>query len=277
MINSIQVGGQILTLERPLVMGILNVTPDSFFDGGQYNNIEKSLMKVEQMKNDGAQIIDIGGFSSRPNAKMISAQEELNRILPIIKQVVASFPDLIISVDTYRSEVVESIAKHTAIIVNDITAGEKDPTLFECVSDLGFPYVLMHMQGSPENMQDKPDYEDVCFDILNFFSQKINKLRSNGINDIILDPGFGFGKSIKHNYTILKDLKLFTMFDLPVLSGLSRKSMIYKVLKTNPKAALNGTTALHWQALMQGSSILRVHDVKEAFETITLFEHIKSS
>ncbi|MBT8233228.1 MAG: dihydropteroate synthase [Saprospiraceae bacterium] len=264
-------------MESPVVMGILNLTPDSFFDGGKYDKIEDALLRVEQMKNEGAQIIDIGGFSSRPSAQMISVSEELDRIIPLLKEATQTYPNLIFSVDTFRSEVVDTIAKFTAIIVNDITAGKKDEKLIDCVSAHGFPYVLMHMQGSPETMQVKPEYDDVCFDILNFFSSKLTELRKKGIDDIILDPGFGFGKTIEHNYAILKNLELYSVFELPILAGLSRKSMIYKVLKTKSEDALNGTTALHWQALMQGASILRVHDVKEAVQTITLFEHIKTS
>jgi len=275
--NHLNVGGKLLNLSSPKVMGILNVTPDSFFDGGKYNSIEEALSQVKSMIDDGAQIIDIGGFSSRPSAKLISVDEELKRILPIVKEVTNQFPKIILSVDTYRSKVVDKVATITSFIVNDITASSQDSNLFNSVSYQGLPYVLMHMQGIPEKMQNDPRYVNVSGDVLDFFAKAIYKLKEKNINQLILDPGFGFGKTVDHNFELLKNINLFNIYDLPVLAGISRKSMIYKVLDNDAKDALNGTTALHMCALINGAKILRAHDVKEAVETITLYEKIKSN
>lgn len=270
----INVGGQLLDLRFPIPMGILNVTPDSFYDGGSFSKVDDAMGRVAQMIEEGAQIIDIGGFSSRPTAKMISEEEELNRIIPVIAEIKKQFPKAILSVDTYRSKVVQSVLKYTDFIVNDITAGSKDETLFEVVSANNLPYILMHMQGSPENMQLNPSYEkSVTAELLDFFAKGIFELKQKDIHQLIIDPGFGFGKQIEHNYELLKKLNVFNIYELPIMVGLSRKSMIHKALEIDAKDALNGTTALHMAALLNGAKILRVHDVKEAVQTIKLYRN----
>lgn len=269
--NSIRVGESLLDLTLPKVMGILNVTPDSFYDGGRFQNLEAAVSQVDLLIEDGATIIDIGAFSSRPGAKMISEQEEIDRLLPIVEEINKNYPKLIISIDTYRSEVVKAVAQVRPFIVNDITGFEKDDNLLETISKLDLPYILMHMQGMPSNMQDKPEYDNVIMSILDFFSLKISQLRQSGIQQILIDPGFGFGKTLDHNYRILKKLKVFQLHELPVLVGLSRKSMIYKPLQISPENALNGTTALHMLALNNGAKIIRAHDVKEAVQTVKLY------
>lgn len=271
----LNVGGKLLDLTSPVVMGILNVTPDSFYDGGKFHVVNAAINQVEKMVEEGASIIDIGGFSSRPQAKMISVDEELKRILPVVNAVSDQFPEVILSIDTYRSEVVDAVSKVTSFIVNDITASKQDSRILKAVAQNGFPYVLMHMQGIPETMQNNPTYKSVTAEVLDFFAQSIYKLKDKGIHQLILDPGFGFGKTVNHNYSLLKNLSLFGIFDYPVLAGISRKSMIYKVLNNEPVDALNGTTALHMEALLNGANILRAHDVKEAQETITLYHKLK--
>ncbi len=264
-------GGQLLNLEPRVVMGILNVTPDSFYDGGRYTDDAKILQQVEKMLTEGAAIIDVGGMSSRPGAKIITTKEELDRTLPIVKRIKKEFPQAIISIDTIKSEVVKACVDAGAGMVNDISAGHIDPLMYETVAKVNVPYVLMHLQGIPETMQLNPTYDNIVQDILDYFIKELGKLRALGIKDIILDPGFGFGKSVDDNYEILRHLHAFQITDLPILVGLSRKSMIYKVLETSAQEALNGTTALHIIALQQGAKILRVHDVKEAVETIKLW------
>ncbi len=266
--------GKLLDLTTPKVMGILNVTPDSFFDGGFYNAEKECLDRVEQMLAEGAAIIDVGGMSSRPGAAIISVEEELQRVLPIIKAVKKRFPETIISIDTIRAEVAQSAVSEGASIVNDISAGKFDEALLPIVAKLKVPYVLMHMQGKPENMQDAPVYEQIMEEVIDFFIQKVARLRELGVVDIVLDPGFGFGKTVAHNYELLAKLHQFQILDLPILAGVSRKSMICKVLKVKPENALNGTTALHMVALQQGAKILRVHDVKETIEVIKLWEQL---
>jgi dihydropteroate synthase len=253
-------------------MGILNVTPDSFYDGGRYDNISDVLKKNEQMISEGASIIDIGGMSSRPGAGIISEEEELSRVIPAIEAVSKAFPEIIISIDTIRSGVATKAVESGARIINDISAGKLDDQMYTLVSTLNVPYILMHMQGKPANMQKEPEYEDVVQDILDFFILETGKLRKLGVKDIILDPGFGFGKTVSHNFQLLKQLHVFQILGCPILTGVSRKSMINKVLKTRPEEALNGTTALHMAALLQGSKLLRVHDVKEAQQTIQLWQ-----
>ncbi|MFN0216435.1 MAG: dihydropteroate synthase [Saprospiraceae bacterium] len=268
--------GRLLDLSRPIVMGILNVTPDSFFDGGQYLNATSILDQVEKMLRDGAAIIDIGGASSRPGSVVVSESEELERIIPNIELVQKKFPKAVISVDTWRANVAIAAVRVGAQIVNDISAGSLDPKMFESVAKLGSPYILMHMQGSPDMMQQNPHYEDVVTEILDFFIQKTEVLRAHGVKDIILDPGFGFGKTVEHNFELLKNLHVFeNVLGMPVLAGLSRKSMICKPLKIKPEEALNGTSALHMVALQQGARILRAHDVREAMEVIHLWELLK--
>lgn len=269
--------GQLLSLEKPIVMGILNVTPDSFYDGGQYTANSSILQQAEKMLTSGAKIIDIGGMSSRPGAKIIDTPEELKRVIPAIEQIIKAFPDTIISIDTIRSEVAKVAIEAGASIINDISAGKLDTNFYQTVADLDVPYILMHMLGKPENMQDKPVYEDITLTILDFFIKEVGKLRKLGVKDIILDPGFGFGKTIDHNYQLLQKMHTFQILDLPILAGISRKSMIYKLLGTTPQAALNGTTALNMVALQQGAKILRVHDVQEAVETINLYLQLEKN
>ena len=263
--------GQLLSLEKPIVMGILNVTPDSFFDGGHYANEKTVLRQAEKMLAAGAKIIDIGGMSSRPGAKIISSKTEIARILPPIQQIMKAFPETIISIDTIRSEVARVAVEAGASMINDISAGSLDPNFYKTVAALQVPYILMHMQGKPENMQDHPEYADISLEVLDFFIKEVGKLRELGVKDIILDPGFGFGKTIDHNYQLLNNMHVYQILELPILAGISRKSMIYKYLGNSPEKALNGTTALNMVALQQGAKILRVHDVKEAVETIQLF------
>ncbi|MEM1323542.1 MAG: dihydropteroate synthase [Bacteroidota bacterium] len=268
----INCAGQLLDLSRPRVMGILNLTPDSFYDGGRYDSEQRAMAQVERMLSEGAAIIDVGGMSSRPGAKVIDTQEELQRVLPTIKAIKQHFPQAIISIDTIRGEVARQAVEAGAAIVNDISAGSLDPMLLPTVADLGVPYILMHLQGRPETMQDNPQYQDVVLEVLDFFCQKIAELRQLGIGDILLDPGFGFGKKLEHNYELLTRMNVFQIPGLPVLAGVSRKSMIYKYLKVKPEEALNGTSALHMIALQQGARILRVHDVKAAIEVVQLWE-----
>lgn len=272
--STINCNGQLIDLSEPIIMGVLNVTPDSFFDGGKYENVKALLNQVRKMIEEGATIIDVGGMSSRPGAEIITIEEELNRVIPVIEQIKEHFPNVIISIDTVHSEVVRQSVAAGASIINDISAGTIDDQMFATVAKLNVPYVLMHMQGKPKNMQQKPDYEDVTKYVLNFFIEKIGELRALGVKDIILDPGFGFGKTIQHNYQLLQNFTIFKILDLSLLAGVSRKSMIYKVLDTTPQEALNGTSVLNTIALERGAKILRVHDVKEAKETITLWKQL---
>jgi dihydropteroate synthase len=262
--------GKLLSLEEPKIMAVLNLTPDSFYDGGRWSD-KNLLQRVEEMLNEGADIIDIGAMSSRPGAEFISTEEELNRLLSPLSAIVKEFPKAIISIDSWRSEVVKAVHQEGAHIVNDISAGNLDEKLFETIADCGMPYILMHMQGNPQNMQLQPSYKDIGTELLEFFITKIEQLKNFGIKDIILDPGFGFGKTLEHNYELLAALPNFKMLELPLLAAVSRKSMICKLLKCTPADALNGTTALHMLCLEKGASILRVHDVKEAFEAIKIW------
>ncbi len=255
-------------------MGILNVTPDSFYDGGQYEAIDTVVKRAEEMLVAGADILDIGGYSSKPNATEVSLKEELNRVLPAIRAIVKAFPEAILSIDTFRSEVAKQSIEAGAAIINDISAGNLDPAMFDLVEKLNVPYIMMHMQGTPQTMQKSPAYEHVTKDIIRELSEKVYQLKTRGANDILIDPGFGFGKTIEQNYKLLRELELFSVFELPLLVGVSRKSMIYKVLDTQASEALNGTTALHMFALERGANILRVHDVKEAKEVIMLHDQL---
>ncbi|MFK8008312.1 MAG: dihydropteroate synthase [Saprospiraceae bacterium] len=272
--STINCNGQLIDLSEPIIMGILNVTPDSFFDGGKYENVKALLNQVGKMISDGATIIDVGGMSSRPGAEIITVEEELNRVIPIIKIIKEHFPKVIISIDTIRSEVAKQSVVSGASIINDISGGSIDDKMLRTVAELSVPYILMHMQGKPENMQQEPHYQDVTKNVLSFFIEKIKELRVLGVKDIILDPGFGFGKTIEHNYQLLQNFTIFKILDLPLLAGTSRKSMIYKVLNTTPQEALNGTTVLNTIALERGAKILRVHDVKEAKEAVTLWKQL---
>ena len=263
-------GGRLVSLEKPLVMGVLNVTPDSFYDGGRYTAEEQVLEQTRRMLEEGAAFIDVGGMSSRPGAQIISIEEELQRVIPVIKLIKKHFPEALISIDTIRGQVARQAADAGAVMINDISAGKFDPVMFPTVAELGLPYVLMHMQGKPADMQKDPVYENVTLEVLDFFIRQVGTLRELGVKDIILDPGFGFGKTVAHNYQLLRDLAVFNMLDCPTLAGVSRKSMICKVLGVKPAEALNGTTAVNTLALLGGAHILRVHDVKEAREAIEI-------
>ncbi|MFY0482961.1 dihydropteroate synthase [Flavobacterium sp. PLA-1-15] len=266
--------GQLIDLTTPKVMGILNVTPDSFYDGGKNDSEQLIIDKVQKMLNDGAIFIDIGAYSSKPNAAFVSEEEELDRILPIVKLLVNIFPKIIISIDTFRSKVAKATIEAGASIINDISAGELDENMMQTVANLRVPYIMMHMRGTPKTMQSLTDYQDILKEILFYFSEKVNKARSLGISDIIVDPGFGFAKTLEQNFEVLNKLELFQMLDLPLLSGISRKSMIYRTLENGPSEALNGTTVLNTISLMKGVNILRVHDVKEAVECVALYERM---
>lgn len=269
--------GKLISLETPLVMGILNITPDSFYAASRYQQIDEVLRQAEKMLSEGASILDIGGMSSRPGAEIIDEKEELQRVLPTIEAILTHFPDTILSIDTVQSEVARQSVAAGATIVNDISAGQLDENLYPTVAELGVPYVLMHMQGIPRTMQQDPVYEDVVREVLDFFIAEVGKLRDLGVKDIILDVGFGFGKTLAHNYQLLKHLHVFQILELPMLTGISRKSMVYKPFGGSAKTALNGTSALHMIALQQGSKILRVHDVKEATEVIKLWKQLEES
>ncbi len=268
--STLNCNGNLIDISTPKVMGILNVTPDSFYDGGVFSSEEKILQHTEKMLAEGATFIDVGAYSSRPNAKHISEKEELKRIVPIIKLLVTQFANILISVDTFRSTVAKQCVKEGACMVNDISAGSIDSNMFNIIADLQVPYCIMHMQGTPQNMQQNPKYENVLTDIMYYFSEKINALHALKVNDIIIDLGFGFGKTTTHNYTLLKNLAYFKTLEKPILTGISRKSMLYKPLKISAQQALNATTVANTLALTQGSSILRVHDVKEAMEAIKI-------
>ena len=267
--------GKLLSLEQPVVMGILNITPDSFFDGGNYQELPGILRQTEKMLKEGASIIDIGGMSSRPGASIISETKELQRVLPVVTQVARQFPEAILSIDTVRARVASEAVAAGASIINDISAGKIDEKMYAAVAQSEVPYILMHMQGQPQDMQKNPSYEDILVEIMDYFIAELAKLRALGIRDIVLDPGFGFGKTVDHNYLILKNLAVYKILELPVLAGISRKSMICKYLKINPSNALNGTSVLNMVALQQGAKILRVHDVKEAMEVIQLWQKLE--
>lgn len=255
----------------PKVMGILNITPDSFYDGGKFIQ-EKSIIKqVSKMLHEGADIIDVGAASSRPGAKEVSVKTEMKRLLPVIRMLVKEFPGAVFSVDTFRSEIARKAIEAGVAIINDISGGEMDKKMFQTVADLKAPYVLMHMKGTSRTMQKNPVYKDVVKELIDFFQKKIFQLRKAGVHDIMIDPGYGFGKTVEHNYEILSKLSLFKMLGCPILVGLSRKSIVNKVLRISPENALTGTTVLNTIALMNGVKILRVHDVKEAVEAIALF------
>jgi dihydropteroate synthase len=268
--------GQLIDLTTPKIMGILNLTPDSFYDGGLFNNTDRALAQTEKMLQEGATFIDVGGASSKPGAVEISIDEELSRVLPIIEEIHKRFPEAIISIDTYRSIVAKQAVATGAAIVNDISGGNLDAKMLGTVGALGgVPYIAMHMQGKPQNMQDNPSYDNVMVEMRSFFAAKIDEANKAGIHDIIIDPGFGFGKTLDHNYSLLKNLSSIKMDGIPILIGLSRKSMIHKLLKIEAADALNGTTVLNAIALQQGAQILRVHDVKEAQQAVHLIEKLK--
>ena len=274
--STITLNGEIIDLTSPIVMGILNVSDDSFYDGGKYTTKDAILKQVEKLVEEGAQIIDVGGVSTRPGAELIDTSEELARLLPAVKIVRKKFPNIHISIDTFRSWVALRIVDEIGdCIVNDISGGNFDDNMFETIAKLGVPYVLMHILGVPKNMQDNPEYDDVVFEVSKYFSDKVRHLTRVGVKDIIIDPGFGFGKSLENNYDLLNRLDSFKVFQLPVLAGISRKSMVYKVLDIDSEHSLNATTAINMMALLGGVDILRVHDVKEAMETVKLFNKLK--
>lgn len=272
----INVKGRLLDLTTPQVMGILNVTPDSFYSGSRMQTQEEIAVRARQIIDEGASIIDIGAYSSRSNAEHITAGEEMNRLRTGLEIVNRNHPDAIVSVDTFRADVAEQCVKDYGVaIVNDIAAGEMDDRMFETVARLGVPYIMMHMQGTPQNMQKEPHYDNLIKEVFIYFARKVQQLRDLGMKDIILDPGFGFGKTLEHNYELMAHLEEFSIFELPLLVGVSRKSMIYKLLGGTPQNALNGTTVLDTVALMKGANILRVHDVREAVEAVRIVEKLR--
>ena len=266
--------GILIDLAPPKVMGILNITPNSFYDGGKYNNEKAILEQVEKMLADGAAFIDVGAYSSKPNAAFVTEEEELNRIIPVVNTIGKYFPEALLSIDTFRSTIARACVEHGAAMINDISAGNLDEKMLETVAALRVPYIMMHMRGTPNTMQSQTEYDNIVKEMLFYFSEKIRIARSLGIIDIIIDPGFGFAKTLDQNYEILQKLELFQMPELPLLVGVSRKSMIYKVLGTTAVDALNGTTVLNTIALQKGANILRVHDVKEAVECVKLMEMV---
>lgn len=272
---NISCNGKLIDLTTPKIMGILNLTPDSFYDGGLYNNTDRALAQTEKMLLEGATFIDVGGASSKPGAVEISADEELVRVLPIIEKIHKTFPETIISIDTYRHGVAKKAVAAGAAMVNDISGGTLDTEMLKTVGALGVPYIAMHMQGTPQNMQDNPSYNNLLVDIRSFFASKVDEAHKAGIYDIIIDPGFGFGKTLEHNYSLLKNLSSIQMDGIPMLIGVSRKSMIHKLLQIEVADALNGTSVLNTIALQQGAQILRVHDVKEAHQAVQLIEKLK--
>lgn len=277
--NSINLGGELIDFTTPVVMGIINVTPDSFYDGGKITDEKILLSTVEKMITDGASIIDVGAVSTRPEAEEIpSTKEELERLLPAVEAIRKEFPKIALSIDTIRSWVaVRIIDEFGPVIVNDISGGSFDSKMFETMGKLGVPYILSHIQGTYGNMQDNPEYDDVIRVVSGFFTEKVKKLTKYGVKDVIIDPGFGFGKKIEHNFELLNRLDSFKVFQLPVMVGMSRKSMIWKALEVEPKDALNGTTVANTMALIGGVDILRVHDVKEAVEAVKIFCELKAT
>jgi dihydropteroate synthase len=267
--------GNLIDLNQPKIMGILNLTPDSFFDGGKNSNLNIAIENVAKMLEDGADFIDIGAYSSRPNALNISIQEEIDRLITVLIELNKNFPKTIFSIDTFRSEVAKIALENGASMINDISAGSLDDKMFDVIAKFQVPYIMMHLKGTPQNMTQNSNYEKLIPEILYYFSEKIKIARSYNINDLIIDPGFGFSKTISQNFELLENMKLLEMCNLPILAGISRKSMIYKTLETTSEFALNGTTALHMIALQNGANILRVHEVKEAKECITLFNKLQ--
>jgi dihydropteroate synthase len=274
---SLNCKGKLLVIDKPLVMGIINVTPDSFFEGSRQQTNESVLAQAAKMLQDGADIIDIGGQSTRPGSERISVKKELQRVLPAVEIILKNFPDTIISVDTYQSDVAAELINAGAAIINDISAGNMDNDMISTVAKLQVPYICMHMKGTPQDMQQQSSYKNVKREVFDFFIQKIDECQRAGIHDVIIDPGFGFGKTISHNFTLLKELSVFKMLEKPIMAGLSRKSTIYKTLGITAEEALNGSTVLHTLALQNGANILRVHDVKEAKEAIALWERYDSA
>jgi dihydropteroate synthase len=273
----INVNGKLLDLSTPCVMGILNVTPDSFYAGSRMQTEEAITGRVHQIISEGAAMIDLGAYSSRPNADNVTPQEEMERLRTGLRIIRRECADAIVSVDTFRADVARMCVEEFGVaIINDIAAGEMDSGMFRTVAELGVPYIMMHMQGTPQNMQQAPHYDNLLKEVFLYFAQKIEQLHELGVNDLILDPGFGFGKTLEHNYELMAHLEEFRLFELPLLVGISRKSMIYRLLDTTPQESLNGTTVLNTLSLLKGANILRVHDVREAVEAVKITEKMKA-
>ena len=273
--RTINCKGNLIDLSTPKVMGVINLTPDSFYDGGKLTSEKEILLQANKMLQEGATFLDLGAYSSRPGAKFVSEKEEIHRLLPVIKILLNEFPETLLSIDTFRSNVANESIYAGASLINDISAGTLDDHMFKIIAQHQVPYVMMHMRGTPETMMQNTDYTDLTKEVIYYFSERIAKARSFGINDLIADPGFGFSKTLDQNYELFNDLELFRHLNVPLLIGISRKSMIQKKIKTTAADSLNGTTALHAIAIQKGASILRVHDVKEAFETINLLQNLK--
>ena len=273
--KTINCKGNLIDLSTPKVMGVMNLTPDSFYDGGKLTSKKEILLQANKMLKEGATFLDLGAYSSRPGAQFVSEKEEIHRLLPVIKILLDEFPETLLSIDTFRSNVANESIYAGASLINDISAGTLDDHMFKIIAQHQVPYVMMHMRGTPETMMQNTDYKDLTKEVIYYFSKRINKARSFGINDLIVDPGFGFSKTLDQNYELFNDLELFRHLNVPLLIGISRKSMIQKKIKTTAANSLNGTTALHAIAIQKGVSILRVHDVKEAFETINLLQNLK--
>jgi dihydropteroate synthase len=270
-----KIDGKLLDLSKPLIMGILNVTEDSFYDGGRYTSMDRAIEHTARMVDEGADFIDIGGQSTRPGASMLPAEKELKSLLPLIQEIKKCFPQVKLSIDTFYAKVAEQCIDYGAVMINDISGGKFDAGMFDLVAKKNIPYVLMHTGGMPGTMQNKPHYDNVVAEVIKFLSQQVSILEQKGLSDIIIDPGFGFGKTLEHNYQLLNALKHFSFLEKPILVGLSRKSMIHKVLESSAEDALNGTSVMHTIALLKGADFIRVHDVKEAREVVKLVEAFK--
>ncbi|WP_373722455.1 dihydropteroate synthase [Bacteroides heparinolyticus] len=274
----ININGRLMDLSTPCVMGILNVTPDSFYSGSRMQTEKEITCRAEQILKDGAGIIDIGAYSSRPDAADVSVREEMERLRLGLTVLRKTCPDAVVSVDTFRADVARMcVEEYGVAIINDIAAGEMDAGMFRTVAELNVPYIMMHMQGTPQNMQQHPHYDNLLKEVFQYFARKVQQLRDLGVKDIILDPGFGFGKTLEHNYELLAHLEEFRIFELPLLVGVSRKSMIYRLLGNTPQEALNGTTVIDTICLLKGADIIRVHDVKEAVETVKIVEAMRKN
>lgn len=274
---TLNVRGTLLDLSKPKIMGIINLTPDSFYDGGKNNNLENALKKTEELLSEGADLLDLGAYSSRPGAEHISEETEYERLIPVVKAIAKEFPQALLSIDTFRSGIAKAAVNEGAHLINDISAGEMDENMFQTIADLRVPYILMHMRGTPKTMSTLTDYSDLLAELSQYFTKKIIQLHDLGVNDLIIDPGFGFAKNIDQNYELLAKLDRLKILGYPILAALSRKSMIYKLLDSDAEHALNGTTAANTIALMNGANILRVHDVSEAKETLIIVEKLRSS
>jgi dihydropteroate synthase len=274
--STINCRGKIINLSSPVVMGVINLGLDSFYDGGKYITPWEVMKQAEKLLSEGALILDLGAATTRPGASIIDTEKERKRLMPFVELLVKEFPEAILSIDTYNSTVAREAIEKGAHIINDISAGAFDPNMFQTIEQLQVPYIIMHIQGTPENMQQNPVYDEIIKDITLYFAEKIFKLRELGVHDIIIDPGFGFGKTVEDNFRVLNKLDYFKIFELPILAGVSRKSMINRVLGTNPADALNGTTVLNTIALQKGASMLRVHDAKEASQAVKLIEMLKN-